>query len=101
MFAILAMSVFLAFTFTVTAVLNGWFICTVWNWIAVPAFHAPHLTIPAAVGLACLASAIRPYHATATNKNESAGDAWTDLAGWYIGHYGIGLLIAYIVKGML
>lgn len=40
---------------------DGFIVSHLWNWFAVPFFHAPTLSIAFAVGLQCLWRSVRPY----------------------------------------
>jgi hypothetical protein len=80
--------------------LDGWYIRTLWNWIAVPGFHLPLLTLPLAIGVALLIQAVHPT----TGSNSSDGRKSKSKAissiivGPLVGRYGVGLLIAFVVK---
>jgi hypothetical protein len=96
----IAILFFLVITVTPILMLNGWFVETVWNWIAVPLFHAPQLTFVGALGLAILSSTVVP-NSSAAYEGKKGKDLALAFAGHMLGRYGIGLLVAYIVKGML
>lgn len=56
-----------------TTALRGYELAVLWRWFIVPQFHLPLLSIPAALGLACVAAALAhqvDYGEDAKSKSE-------------------------------
>ena len=77
------------------AIANGWLVSTVWNWIAVPAFHAPHLSIPAAIALTML---VGMFHNGVPPDDKRPASYFLMFAG---ARFVTTLLGAWILKGFV
>jgi hypothetical protein len=80
------------------ALANGLFISTVWNWLAVPAFDAPALTIPNAIALTMLVSFIKGDALRPEPKDER--ETSVKIAAVVV-YYASGLLFAYVLRGFV
>lgn len=87
-----------ALIFVAMAMLNGFWFSTIWNWIAVPALHAPPVTPAAAVGLRMAYHAVRgnPFEPSPKDEREPAL-VWINVVGFYV----LTLTVAWVAKQFL
>lgn len=95
--AVLFAAVAMPFAAVPLLVLDGWYVATIWNWIAVPAFGAPVLTVAMGIGSSLIVSAHRYPRAEPKEATTTEGQR---LVAHFL-RYPLGLLIAYIVKGFI
>lgn len=72
-------------------ILNGWVLATIWQWILVPALGLPAISVPAAIGIACIAAVLRkPLQPKDEDSTKLIVSAFANL--------GLALLIAWCAK---
>lgn len=69
--AIIGFVVAIAAAIGLSALLNGYVLSKLWAWFIVTTFHAPPLSLPAAIGLALVVSYLTYQHADTPKNPES------------------------------
>ena len=80
-------------------IMNGFFVATVWNWIAVPAFGAPVLTIPTAIGLTLLVTVLNGSNVLRPQPKDERSP--TLIFVTLTVYYAVILAFAYVLKGFI
>lgn len=80
------------------ALWNGFVVSTVWNWLAVPAFHAPPLTVPAAIAATLLIGMVTRNPLRPEPKDERK---FAVIATVFVAYYAFVFAGAYVLKGFL
>ena len=72
---IIGMAVLIGSAIAVGAILNGYVLTILWGWFIIPTFHLPPLSIPAAIGIAMVASYLtHQYAPDVEEKERSTGE---------------------------
>jgi hypothetical protein len=79
----IAALIFLPILLALSVVLNGYVLCVLWGWFIVPTFGLPRLSIPAALGVALVASVLT-YQGHHSDTDEDAAEGRRPAAQKYL-----------------
>ena len=80
-----------------SSVWSGYALSILWGWFIVSAFHAPALSIPAAIGVSMIVSYMT-YHGTPTDKDKSFTDKMIEGIAMGIARPALTLFAGWTVK---
>ncbi len=97
-FACLGIVVFGFMSIVFTSILNGYVLCTFWNWFVVSQFASiPQITIAGAIGLSMTMKLFAATIATSNQKDKTTTELVTEFITYSIGYPLMVLVMGYII----
>lgn len=97
--ALLLVALGLPMLMTIGFFWSGYVLSVVWGWFAVPLFHLPPLSIPAAIGVSLVIGFLTNHRTGNEAKNDDV--QWYTLLGYSLARGLFVLGIGYVVKGLM
>jgi hypothetical protein len=81
----------------ITILFGAWAFCVLWGWFVVPAFHAPAMTMPLAIGLDMVSFHFRSSPSASASQKRTKGEERADFIARSILIPAWALLVGYVV----